>query len=215
LAIKNLDSLWISILLAQVQISLAIIKHFFPNLSETTLAQLQLFCELIRIKNENINLISRKDIGCIVERHLLPALAILKTNPFEAGTTILDIGTGGGFPGLPLAIATPQAHFTLVDSIGKKIRAVETFVEILDLKNITCISDRVENLRGQYHYVTGRAVANIDIFLNWARAKLKPRGKIFYLTGGEFSAKKNMRIIDLFELYQRQFCETKKLLAIA
>jgi 16S rRNA (guanine527-N7)-methyltransferase len=212
---KNLDLSWISIPFRQVQISLTIIKHFFPNLSEATLGQLQFFCELVRAKNEHINLISRKDIGGIVERHLLPSLAILKVNPFEAGATVLDVGTGGGFPGLPLAITTPHAQFTLVDSIGKKIRAVEAFVGALGLKNVACVNDRVENLRRKYRYVIGRAVTTIDTFLGWARPKLKPNGKIFYLTGGIIPLQSAENAIDLFELYQCQFCETKKLLAIS
>ncbi|MDR1303273.1 MAG: 16S rRNA (guanine(527)-N(7))-methyltransferase RsmG [Puniceicoccales bacterium] len=198
-----------------MQISLTAIKHFFPSLSEATVGQLQIFCELVRAKNEHINLISRKDIGGIVERHLLPSLAILKVNPFEAGATALDIGTGGGFPGLALAIAAPHAHFTLVDSIGKKIRAVEEFVGALELKNVTCVNDRIENLRHRYRYVIGRAVASVDVFLRWARSKLAPNGKIFYITGGTIPLQSGGNIIDLFELYQHKFCETKKLLALS
>jgi 16S rRNA (guanine527-N7)-methyltransferase len=198
-----------------VQISPTTIKYFFPDLSEATVGQLQFFCELVRAKNEHINLISRKDIGGIVERHLLPSLAILKINPFEAGATVLDVGTGGGFPGLPLAIATPHTQFTLVDSIGKKIKAVEAFVGALGLKNVTCVNDRAENLRRQYRYVIGRAVACVDTFLGWARPKLEPNGKIFYLTGGTIPFPSGGSVIDLFELYQHKFCETKKLLALS
>jgi 16S rRNA (guanine527-N7)-methyltransferase len=146
---------------------------------------------------------------------LLPSLAILKVNPFEAGATALDVGTGGGFPGLPLAIAAPHAQFTLVDSIGKKIRAVETFVGALGLENVTCVNDRVENLRHRYRYIVGRAVTRIDTFLGWARPKLETNGKIFYLTGGTIPLQSGGSTIDLFELYKHKCCETKKLLVFA
>jgi 16S rRNA (guanine527-N7)-methyltransferase len=198
-----------------VQISIAPIQRFFPELSDLTLAQLQHFCALICTKNENLNLISRKDIGRIVEAHLLPSLAIFKKAPFAAGNTVLDIGTGGGLPGLPLAMTMPSVHFTLIDSVGKKIRAVEEFVSVLGLNNVTCINGRAESLRPKYHHAIGRAVAPIDTFYAWAKPCLKPNGKIFYLTGGEITPVKNRAVIDLFDLYDRQFCETKKLLIMA
>jgi 16S rRNA (guanine527-N7)-methyltransferase len=208
---KNLDIEWISFPLSQVQISLDVIKHFFPELSDVILAQLQYFCELVYAKNEVLNLISRKDIDRIVEAHLLPSLAIFKNNPFTRHSTVLDIGTGGGFPGLPLAIVTPLVHFTLIDSIGKKIRAVEEFVSALGLKNVACINDRIENLHRKYHFIAGRAVTNSDDFYILAKPHLKSNGKIFYLTGGEIPPHQNTTVIDLFALYDHQFCETKKL----
>jgi 16S rRNA (guanine527-N7)-methyltransferase len=195
-----------------VQISLDAIEYFFPKLSDATFAQLQYFCTLVHTKNKVLNLISRKDIDRIVEAHLLPSLAIFLKNPFPQNTTVLDIGTGGGFPGLPLAIVAPLAHFTLVDSVKKKIRAVEEFVAALGLKNVTCIGDRVENLHRKYHSITGRALSNLDDFYALAKPHLNPNGKIFYLTGGEIAPTKNTTVVDLCELYGRQFCETKKLL---
>jgi 16S rRNA (guanine527-N7)-methyltransferase len=189
-------------------------KHFFPELSPQIISQLQHFCELVRAKNRALNLISRKDIDRIVEAHLLPSLAIFKKNPFEADATVLDIGTGGGFPGLPLAIAMPHVRFTLLDSIGKKIRAIREFVATLELKNITCVNDRVENLRGKYRYIVGRSVTNIDAFRALAEPHIQTPGKILYLTGGEIPLEKNMTVSDLFDLYEHQFCATKKLLTI-
>ncbi|MDR1591215.1 MAG: 16S rRNA (guanine(527)-N(7))-methyltransferase RsmG [Puniceicoccales bacterium] len=212
---KNLAVEWISFPLSQVQISLEVIKHFFPNLPDAIFAKLQYFCELVHEKNKVLNLISRKDMDRIVEAHLLPSLAIFKQNPFPADRTVLDIGTGGGFPGLPLAIVTPNTHFTLVDSVGKKIRAVEEFAGALELKNVTCINDRVENLRKKYHFITGRAIANPDDFSSLAKPHLKPHGTIFYLTGGEIVPPKNTTIIDLFTLFDHLCCETKKLLITA
>jgi 16S rRNA (guanine527-N7)-methyltransferase len=198
-----------------VQISLDSIKHFFPKLSDTTFAQLQYFCELVCVKNKVLNLISRKDIDRIVEAHLLPSLSIFQKGFFPMGTTVLDIGTGGGFPGLPLAIVAPLVHFTLIDSVGKKIRAVEEFVVALGLKNVICIGDRVENFHRKYHFITGRAVTDLDNFYALAKAHLNPNGTIFYLTGGEMVPTKNITVVDLFELYGHQFCETKKLLILS
>ncbi|MDR3317476.1 MAG: 16S rRNA (guanine(527)-N(7))-methyltransferase RsmG [Puniceicoccales bacterium] len=195
-----------------MQIPIAIIKQFFPEFSETMLDQLGYFCELVYAKNEVLNLISRKDIGRIVEAHLLPSLAICKQDCFEPGMDILDIGTGGGFPGIPLAIAMPQIRFTLIDSVGKKIRAVEEFIKKIKLEHVTCIHSRVEHLDQRYQYITGRAVAPLPEFYNWAKQKLKPNGKIFYLTGGDIYGAKNRVVVDLFELYGRRFCETKKLI---
>ncbi|MDR0740930.1 MAG: 16S rRNA (guanine(527)-N(7))-methyltransferase RsmG [Puniceicoccales bacterium] len=195
-----------------MQISLNPIKHFFPKLPDTMFAQLQHFCALVCTKNKVLNLISRKDIDRIVEAHLLPSLAIFLKNPFSKNTTVLDIGTGGGFPGLPLAIVTPLAHFTLIDSVKKKIRAVEEFVAALGLKNVTCIDDRAENFHRKYHAITGRAISSVDDFYALAKPRLNPNGKIFYLTGGEITPAVNTTVVDLFELYGRQFCETKKLL---
>ncbi|MDR1434954.1 MAG: 16S rRNA (guanine(527)-N(7))-methyltransferase RsmG [Puniceicoccales bacterium] len=190
------------------------IRHFFSELSEDNFSQLRHFCELVCTKNEVLNLISRKDIDRIVEAHLLPSLAIFKKNPFPESSKILDIGTGGGFPGIPLAIAMPSAHFTVIDSIGKKIKAVSEFVSALGLKNVTCISDRVENLRKKYHHITGRAVVKVDDFRILAEPHLLPGGKIFYLSGGTIVPRKNVEVIDLHTLYGRQFCETKKLLIL-
>jgi 16S rRNA (guanine527-N7)-methyltransferase len=197
-----------------VQIQIEIIQHFFPEFSPHTLHRLQQLCVLVCEKNKVVNLISRKNIDQIIEAHLLPSLAILKKFSFTERTMILDVGTGGGFPGIPLAIATPHAHFTLVDSIGKKIRAVEEFVTALELKNVTCIIDRAENLKKKYDYITGRAVANIVDFRRLVEPLRKPNGKILYLTGGDIMPENNMEIIDLFTLCPQLYCKTKKLLVI-
>ncbi|MDR1366499.1 MAG: 16S rRNA (guanine(527)-N(7))-methyltransferase RsmG [Puniceicoccales bacterium] len=186
----------------------------FPEFSVHTLSRLQQLCALVCEKNRIVNLISRKNIDQIVEAHLLPSLAILKKFSFTERATILDVGTGGGFPGIPLAIATPHAHFTLVDSIEKKIRAVEKFVTALELKNVTCTVDRAENLKKKYDYITGRAVTNIADFRRLVEPLRKPNGKILYLTGGDIMPENNVEIIDLFTLCQQLYCKTKKLLVI-
>ena len=197
-----------------MQIQIEIIQHFFPEFLPHTLHQLQQLCALVCEKNRGVNLISRKNIDQIVEAHLLPSLAILKKISFTERAAILYVGTGGGFPGIPLAIAAPHAHFTLVDSIGKKIRAVEEFIAALGLKNVTCMVNRAENLKKKYDYITGRAVANPIDFRRLVEQLRKPNGKILYLTGGDIMPEENVEIIDLFTLCPQHYCETKKLLVI-
>lgn len=188
------------------------IKEFFPKIPGQVLDQLEIFCQLITKKNEQINLISRKNINQIVPAHLLPSLAIYKKYTFEPESSVLDIGTGGGFPGVPLAIVCPQTHFTLVDSIGKKIKAVEEVVHILGLKNITCCHCRVESLPNKFDVIVGRAVTNWADFQNLAVPKLRHNGTILYLSGGEIKTDDAVEKVDLFEMFNRQYCETKILL---
>ena len=190
------------------------IRTFFPELADSVIQKLITFCELVIEKNTQINLISRKDIEHIVEAHLLPSLAIYKLFPFKNNCRVLDIGTGGGFPGIPLAITNPGAKFTLIDSIRKKIYAVQEFAKNLQLNNVRCVWDRVENLQEKYDIATGRAVKNIPEFCKLAAPKLKNNGSILYLTGGDIEPVSNSQVFDLFSLYQQRFCETKKLLYI-
>lgn len=191
------------------------VRTFYPKFPEKVLESLRTYCELVLEKNIQINLISRKDTDRIVEAHLLPSLAIYKIHPFKPETSVLDIGSGGGFPAIPLAIVQPEVHFTLIDSIGKKIRAVETFAQQLGLRNVTCLQERAEQLTATYHAITGRAVTDLESFRILAEPHLKPKGTILYLSGGSFSLqKKDTQIFDLYERYQHQYCETKKLLVI-
>lgn len=134
--------------------------------------------------NEKINLISRQDIERIEERHLLPSLAFLKVAHFQPVSHVLDIGTGGGFPGCVLGICCPEIQFTLVDTVGKKIKVLADIIETLGLKNIHLVHGRVENMTQTFDYVLGRAVTAVPVFLNWAFPRLKPKGEIFYLKGG-------------------------------
>lgn len=144
-----------------------IIKKYFPDLTET---QIKKFTDLQSIYtewNKKVNLISRKDIDELYLKHILHSLAIAKFIQFQPNTKIVDLGTGGGFPGIPLAIMFPEAEFTLVDSIGKKIIAVQDIIKQLNLSNTTVINDRVENLNLTPHFYTSRAVAKLSDQLSW------------------------------------------------
>ena len=146
---------------------------------------------LYREWNAMINVISRKDIDQVALHHILHSLAIAKIIRFRPGTTIMDAGTGGGFPGIPLAVIFPDVHFTLVDSIGKKIKVVEAVAQGLGLANVTAVNARFESVHGKFDFITGRAVSNLPLFLSMVAPLVKKPGfndlpnGILYLTGGE------------------------------
>ena len=160
-----------------------LIEHYFPNLSERQKQQIDQLLPLYSTWNEKINVISRKDIDNFYERHVLHSLAIAKVISFEAGDTVLDIGTGGGFPGIPLAILFPQTQFILVDSIGKKITVVAEIAKALELKNVHAKVDRAEHIRQPVDYIVTRAVARMEDLLRWSKNK-HPK-KIIALKGGD------------------------------
>lgn len=139
--------------------------------------------ELYKEWNGKINVISRKDIDNIYDHHIRHSLAIGHYHPFAPGETVLDVGTGGGFPGIPLAICFPETSFTLCDSIGKKIKVASAVAEGLGLKNVTCINARAESIPGQFDYVVSRAVTTLENFYPWVKDKF--RKNIFYLKGGD------------------------------
>ncbi len=164
------------------------LKAYFQDFPEWDWARLSRLCELIREWNSKINLISRKDIDALETHHLLPSLAFAKVARFKAGQTVLDVGTGGGFPGLPLAICFPELRFTLLDSIAKKIRAVQAMAEALGLKNVECKHSRIEEEYRKFNFILGRSVTALPQFLSWVgknslRLKGQDAGGIFYLTG--------------------------------
>ena len=158
----------------------------FPGLTDAQLAQFAAMEGLYREWNARINVISRKDMDQLMTHHILHALAIAKVIDFPAGSTILDVGTGGGFPGIPLAVLFPACHFTLCDSIGKKIKVAQAVADGIGLANVTCVNARVETLPDTYDYVVSRAVAELSTFYPWIRKKCTKA--VFYLKGGDLDA---------------------------
>ncbi len=199
-----------------------IIRSYFPELSTVQLTQLQQFQESIIYWNQRINLISRKDIDQLCERHILHSLAIARFTEFGPGDTVLDVGTGGGFPGIPLAIIFPDAQFTLIDSIGKKVNAVSQIIHSLGIDNTNCIQVRAEDYPAKARYVVSRAVTRLDRFTAWVKSKIYPPSEtstangIWYLKGGdlreELGAFQRVIVHPLNKVYSEPFFESKKLL---
>ncbi len=200
-----------------------IFTKYFTELDGQKLEQLNKLEGLYRSWNEKINVISRKDIDHINERHILHSLSIAKIVDFAPGTTVLDVGTGGGFPGIPLAILFPDTQFLLIDSIGKKIKVVEAVADSLKLENVEARQARGEKLKEEFDFITSRAVTNLPRFFQWTKAKIDrenqfnriPNG-IIYLKGGDFEDelkqinwKKDIQPID--QLFEEPFFETKKI----
>jgi len=203
-----------------------LIRQYFPDISPEQDRQFAMLQELYEYWNERINLISRKDIDNLEERHILHSLAIAQVIQFKPGTKILDVGTGGGFPGIPLAIMFPKARFTLVDSIGKKIKVVNEIIEALQLKNVTARQIRAEELDEKFDFVVSRAVTRMPEFLRWMRGKVRKKNfnslnnGILYLKGGDVeeemnSIKARYAIYDLDINFPMEFFHTKKLIYIA
>ena len=159
------------------------LTDLFPTLTDAQQAQFDAMEDLYREWNARINVISRKDMECFRTHHVLHSLAIAKLVDFPAGSTILDVGTGGGFPGIPLAVYFPQCRFTLCDSIGKKIKVAQAVADGLQLQNVTCVNARAESLPGRFDYVVSRAVTDLASFYPWVKGKFSKA--IFYLKGGD------------------------------
>ncbi len=205
-------------------VSHTLIYEYFPNLSAEQKRQIELLYPLYTEWNSKINVISRKDIDELYVRHVLHSLSIAKFADFSDVHTVLDIGTGGGFPGIPLAILFPDIQFHLVDSIGKKIQVVTAVAEGLRLKNLKAEQARAEQINGKYDVVTCRAVTQLNDFYSWIHKNLKPDSEILCLKGGNlaeeiktfktYNPKKKVESFDLFSVFQIPFFETKKLLRI-
>lgn len=169
------------------------IFQYFPNLTEQQKKQFETLDELYRFWNAQINVVSRKDIDMLYEHHVLHSLSIAKVLEFLPGETVLDVGTGGGFPGIPLAILFPETSFHLVDSIGKKIKVVQEVAQALGLKNVHATHMRAEDVKGTVDFVISRAVTQLKDFYPWVRAKLRKGGKntlangVLYLKGGDLT----------------------------
>jgi len=199
--------------------------NYFPELTTAQLDQFAALPTLYEEWNAKINVISRKDMDAFPVHHLLHSLGIAKVMKFKNGSKVMDIGTGGGFPGIPLAIMFPEVHFTLVDSIGKKITVVKGVAEALQLKNVTAINGRAEQVKDQFDFIVSRAVAALKDFMPWTRNKfLKkqinpfPNG-ILYLKGGDLSyeikeAGVQAAQYNLSDYFEEDFFETKKVIYI-
>lgn len=201
------------------------IKKYFPKLTADQMDKFEKLGPLYEDWNSKINVISRKDMDSFFERHVLHSLAIAKVVDFRPGTKILDVGTGGGFPGIPLAILFPECQFHLVDSIGKKIKVVDAVVEELGLTNVSTYHDRVENIKGKYDFIVSRAVTKMPEFITWIRNKVEKKQKnalpngILYLKGGDL--REEMKPIktyhesfDIPNFFSEEFFETKKVVYV-
>jgi len=197
------------------------LKKYFPNLTDKQLKLYQQAEELYIDWNSKINLISRKDMDHLLERHILHSLGIAKMIEFKPNTKVLDVGTGGGFPGIPLAIMFPQVQFHLVDSIGKKVRVVYDIADKLGLNNVTAQQIRAEELKEDFDFVVSRAVTRLPEFNNWVKKKIKKRSindipnGIVYLKGGDIEDEikgtgKKSKILELKTVFDEDFFETKK-----
>lgn len=197
----------------------------FPNLSATQQQQLQQLLPLYTFWNAQINVVSRKDIDLLMERHVLHSLAIAKIVDFQKGTKIMDVGTGGGFPGIPLAILYPDVDFLLIDSIAKKIKVVNEVAQSLGLKNVKAVHDRAENVTQKFDFIVSRAVTKMPTFINWVKDKIDPiyinefPNGILYLKGGDLTeelstVKQHYKEFDISEFYSDEFYETKKVVYV-
>lgn len=202
-----------------------LILKYFPNITDKQRSQFEQLLPLYTEWNEQINVISRKDLDNFYERHVLHSLAIARYIRFSADADVLDVGTGGGFPGIPLAIMFPDTNFTLVDSIGKKIKVVNEVSRALGLKNVTGIHCRAEEVDGQFDFVVSRAVTRMNKFIPWVQGKIRDIGchelmnGILYLKGGDLDEElaETGRRPDVWELahdFDEPFFETKKLVHI-
>ena len=198
-----------------------VIFSYFPDLTDFQKSQFSRLFPLYQEWNEKINVISRKDIDNLYVNHVLHSLGIAKILSFKGGTRILDVGTGGGFPGIPLAILFPDTEFHLVDSIGKKITVVKNVAEGIGLHNIKAEQIRAEQIKGEYDFIVSRAVTRLREFYGWVNRKVKKESKhslyngILYLKGGNLDEelaelKKPHQVIELADFFGEEFFQTKK-----
>jgi 16S rRNA (guanine527-N7)-methyltransferase len=205
--------------------SFRIILNYFPGLAEKQAEQFSMLKELYEDWNSKINVISRKDIDNLYVNHVLHSLGIAKVIQFKTGTKVLDVGTGGGFPGIPLAILFPLVSFHLIDSIGKKITVVNEVVKALELTNVIAKKNRAEEINEKYDFVVSRAVTSLPEFYGWVRPLVKKAGMnvlhngILYLKGGDLTEeiktlKHDVILFDLKDFFTEEYFETKKVVYV-
>lgn len=199
--------------------------HYFPDLTEQQKKQFEQLPELYNFWNSQINVISRKDIDELFERHVLHSLGIAKVMPFLPGEKVLDVGTGGGFPGIPLAILFPETNFYLVDSIGKKIKVVQEVSKALGLKNLSAAHLRAEQVNEKFDFVVSRAVTRLKEFYPWIKGKFTGSTKntlpsgVLYLKGGDLTeeiAESGLKVKQYYlqDYYSESFFETKQVIYV-
>lgn len=198
-----------------------IIQKYFPNLSDIQLKQFEALQALYEDWNSQINVISRKDIEGLYLRHVLHSLSIAKLVQLKDGSKILDIGTGGGFPGIPLAILFPEVTFHLVDSINKKLKVVNGVAESLGLENVYTTHARAESIKGQYDFIISRAVTTMPDFVSWIKNRVAKKSVhsikngILYLKGGDLTEELKIytkaTLYNLSDYFEEDFFETKKI----
>ena len=202
-----------------------ILLKYFPDITSTQQEQFARLQELYTLWNGQINVISRKDIDLLYERHVLHSLGIAKVMTFLPGENVLDVGTGGGFPGIPLAIMFPETNFHLVDSIGKKIKVVNEVALALGLKNVKGTHARAEEIKQQFDFVVSRAVTQLKDFYPWVRGKFSKQSKnklpngILYLKGGDLTqeiADAGLAVQQFYlkEFFEEEFFETKQVIYV-
>ena len=204
--------------------SVSLILKYFPEITDEQKQQFEKLEQLYTEWNEKINVISRKDMDGLYEKHILHSFGIAKVMPFADGTKVLDVGTGGGFPGIPLAILFPEVSFTLIDSIGKKIKVVEAVSEGLGLKNVTAVHGRAEKLKEKFHFVVSRAVTQMPEFLRWLKGKFEKEqfnekhNGVLYLKGGDLAEELAGLRCEIFQLknyFEEEFFDTKKVVYLS
>lgn len=202
-----------------------IVLKYFPNLNEEQRSRLGQLGGLYAEWNEKINVISRKDLDHLYEKHVLHSLSIYRFAPFQPGSKVLDVGTGGGFPGIPLAIMMPEVKFTLVDSIGKKIKVVQGVAEALGLSNVEAYHERAEKIKGKFDFVVSRAVTVLPELLMWSQGKYEKRqingipNGLICLKGGDLkeeikASRMEVQEFALSSYFDEEFFETKKLIYV-
>ncbi len=196
-----------------------IIKLYFPEITSIQESQFSKLPELYKYWNERINVISRKDIENLCVRHILHSLAIAKVKSFPKNKLVLDVGTGGGFPGIPLAIMFPEVRFTLIDSIAKKVKVTQEIADALELRNVRTKQIKSTQMKGSFDYITGRAVTAFPAFYNSIK-HLFSEGKmdkaVIYLKGGDFNEEvksfKTIKVFEINDFFEDIFFETKKVI---
>jgi 16S rRNA (guanine527-N7)-methyltransferase len=199
-----------------------LILKYFPGLNPQQTQQYERLLEIIPRLNQKVNIISRKDIEFLEERHIVHSLAIAKKFRFDGNSEVIDVGTGGGFPGLPLAVLFPETRFTLVDSIGKKIKLVQEMTEILEVKNVVAIQGRMEKLDQKADFIVSRAVTSFPTLFRWTEKLIRPGGSqvmpngLISLKGGELDEelkpyRDQVEVFHITDWFEEPFFSTKKI----